>query len=238
MIYLSITRRCLVHRHFGRSHGHFHGHFHGHSHFHGAGHHEEFDPSMYAGGRHGHGRGFGRFGFGGGFGMGPESFRGRKMGSVDLRLVLLTLLAERPSYGYELIKALEDRSGGFYSPSPGMVYPALTWLEEVGYASVSSEGAKKLYAITDAGREYLAQHQAAADSILSQLEHIARRLGRMREAVSGFEEDEAAGNSAELWQARSEIKEALRAAHGASQEEQQRIAAILRSAAAKIRGQE
>ena len=52
--------------------------------------------------------------------MGPESFRGRKMGSVDLRLVLLTLLAERPSHGYELIKALEDRSGGFYSPSPGM----------------------------------------------------------------------------------------------------------------------
>jgi DNA-binding PadR family transcriptional regulator len=233
-----------MHRHFGRRSGHSHGpgHVHGHDHFHGHGHfhgpdQDEFDPSMHAGGRH-HGRGFGRFGFGGGPGMGPESFRGRKMGSVDLRLVLLTLLGARPSYGYELIKALEDRSGGFYSPSPGMVYPALTWLEEVGYASVSSEGAKKLYAITDAGREYLAQHQAAADSILSQLEHIARRLGRMREAVSGFEEDEAAGNSAELWQARRELKEALRAAHGASQEEKQRIAAILRSAAAKIRGQE
>ena len=77
------------------------------------------------------------------------------MGSVDLRLVLRTLLAERPSYGYELIKALEDRSGGFYSPSPGMVYPALTWLEEVGYAAVTAEGSKKLSAITDAGRDYL-----------------------------------------------------------------------------------
>ena len=232
MIYLSITRRCPVHHHFGRRHGHFHAH----SHFHGEGHHEESDAALHAGGRHGHGRGFGRFGFGGGFGMGPESFRGRKMGSVDLRLVLLTLLAERPSYGYELIKALEDRSGGFYSPSPGMVYPALTWLEEVGYASVTTEGAKKLYAITDSGREYLAQHQAAADSILSQLEHIARRLGRMREAFTGFEQDEESGNSQDLWQARRDIKDALRQVYGASEEEKNRVAAILKDAAARIRG--
>src|SRR5277367_6911114 len=114
---------------------------------------------MHAGGRHGHGRGFGRFGFGGGSGMGPESFRGRKMGSVDLRLVLLTLLAERPSHGYELIKALEERSGGFYSPSPGMIYPALTWLEEVGYASVAADGAKKLYSITETGRAHLQENR-------------------------------------------------------------------------------
>ena len=222
-----------MHRHFGRHHGHFHGH----GRFHGEGRCDEFDPAaLEAAGRHGHGRGFGRFGFAGGFGMGPESFRGRKMGSVDLRLVLLTLLAERPSYGYELIKALEDRSGGFYSPSPGMVYPALTWLEEVGYAAVTSEGTKKLYAITDTGREYLAQHQEAADSILSQLEHIARKLGRMREAFSGFEEDEDAGNSKEIWLARRELKDALRSVRGASAEERTRIAAILKSAAAQIRG--
>jgi DNA-binding PadR family transcriptional regulator len=221
-----------MHRHFGRHrHGHFH--FRGHGPCPDAGY-DEFDPSLHAGGRH-HRGGFGRFGFMGGFGMGPESFRGRKMGSVDLRLVLLTLLAERPSYGYELIKALEDRSGGFYSPSPGMVYPALTWLEEVGYASVTSEGAKKLYAITDPGREYLKQHQDAAESILSQLEHIARKLGRMREAFSGLEEDEDA-NSKEVWMARRELKDALRAARGASPEEKTRIAAILKSAAAQIRG--
>jgi DNA-binding PadR family transcriptional regulator len=221
-----------MHRHFGR---HRHGHFHSHGPFQAEGPNDEFDPSLHAG--RGHPRGsFGRFGFMGGFGMGPESFRGRKMGSVDLRLVLLTLLAERPSYGYELIKALEDRSGGFYSPSPGMVYPALTWLEEVGYASVTSEGAKKLYAITDAGREYLKEHQDSADSILSQLEHIARKLGRMREAFSGFEEDEDAGNSKEVWMARRELKDALRAARGASPEEKARIAEILQGAAAQIRG--
>ena len=92
------------------------------------------------------------------------------------------------------------------------------------------------YAISDAGREYLAQHQAAADSILSQLEHIARRLGRMREAFSGFEEDEESGNSKDLWQARRDIKDALRAVYGASEEEKSRVAAILKDAAARIRG--
>jgi len=217
-----------MHRHFGR-HGRFYARFQG-----GGCDPESLDPALKAGHRHG-GRGFGRFGFGGGFGMGPESFRGRKMGAVDLRLVLLTLLAERPSYGYELIKALEDRSGGFYSPSPGMVYPALTWLEEVGYASVTAEGSKKLYAITDSGREYLKEHQGAADAILSQLEHIARRLGRIREAFSGFEEEEGEG-SQEVRAARHELKQALKSRRGASAEERAQVAAILREAAAKIRG--
>jgi DNA-binding PadR family transcriptional regulator len=218
-----------MHRHSGR-----HGQFRSHSHDHGHGHfHEQFDPSMHAAGHH-HRGGFGRFGFGGGHGMGPESFRGRKMGSVDLRLVLLTLLAERPSHGYELIKALEERSGGFYSPSPGMIYPALTWLEEVGYASVTAEGAKKLYSITAEGQAYLTEHKAAADVILGQLEQIAKRLGRMREAVAGFEDEDESGPR-EVWLARRELKEALRASRGASPEEAGRIAQVLKDAAAKIR---
>ena len=218
-----------MHRHFGR-----HGHFRSHSRSHGCGDiYEQFDP-LHAVGRH-HRGGFGRFGFGGGLGMGPESFRGRKMGSVDLRLVLLLLLAERPSHGYELIKALEERSGGFYSPSPGMVYPALTWLEEVGYASVTADGAKKLYHITPEGEAYLAQNKAAAEAILAQLEHIAKRLGRVREAVAGFEEEDDSG-SKEVWLARRELKEALRATRGATAEEAGRVAQILKDAAAKIRG--
>ena len=221
-----------MHRHFGRHHGHFQdpGRHRGQGHPCG-----DFDPALFAGGRHQRG-GFNRFGFMGGMGMGPESFRGRKMGSVDLRLVLLTLLAERPSHGYELIKALEDRSGGFYSPSPGMVYPALTWLEEVGYTSVTAEGAKKLYQLTAEGRAYLAQHQQAADAILSQLDQIASKLGRIREAFSGFEEDADTGGSSEIWLARRELKEALHGARGASAADKARIAAILKEAAAKIKG--
>src|SRR5215468_463531 len=132
-----------------------------------------------------YGRGFGAFsggGFAGAMGMGGRAFlAGRRLASGDLRLVLLALLAERASHGYELIKALEERSGGFYSPSPGMVYPALTYLEEVGRASVEADGAKKLYSITTAGRDYLEANREAADAMLAQLSFIARKMGRVRE---------------------------------------------------------
>ena len=182
------------------------------------------------------GRGFGVFPgfFSGGMGMGGRAFRaGRRLASGDLQLVLLALLAERPSHGYELIKALEERSGGFYSPSPGMIYPALTWLEEMGHASVTSEGAKKLYSITDAGREYLKQNRDAADAMLGQLDYIGRKMGRVRE-IFGFDDDE---DSQAIDSARRELRQALREKRNASPEEKNRIAAILTSAAAQIRGQ-
>src|SRR5947207_13193071 len=100
------------------------------------------------------------FGFFGGMmgrgGRGVHGFRaGRKLGSDDLQLVILALLEEKPRHGYEVIKALEERSGGFYSPSPGMVYPALTYLEELGYGVVEVDGTKKLYRITGDGRRHL-----------------------------------------------------------------------------------
>jgi len=194
--------------------------------------HNEFGRHHFGHGRHG--RRFGGFaaGFSGGMGMGGRAFRaGRRLASGDLQLVLLALLAERPSHGYELIKALEERSGGFYSPSPGMVYPALTWLEEVGYASVTAEGAKKLYSITESGRAYLEEHRDAAEAMLDQLEHIGRKMGRVREIFGGFdEEDEVFGA------ARHELKRALHEKRSASAEEKSRIAAILKEAAARIRG--
>ncbi|HVN45780.1 MAG TPA: PadR family transcriptional regulator [Steroidobacteraceae bacterium] len=193
-------------------------------------------------GRH-YGRRFGGFGgFGGGFGSGFGGGRGgrafvagRRLASGDLQLVLLALLAERPSHGYELIKALEERSGGFYSPSPGMVYPALTWLEEVGYASVASEGAKKLYSITAAGQGYLKENREAADAMLGQLSWIGRKMGRVREIFGGPDEEEDA-DAHGVGAARRELRQALREAHGASPEERQRVAQILREAAARIRG--
>jgi DNA-binding PadR family transcriptional regulator len=189
-------------------------------------------------GRHGPHR-FGHFaaGFTGSMGMGGRAFRaGRRLASGDLQLVLLALLARQPSHGYELIKALEERSGGFYSPSPGMIYPALTWLEEVGYASVAAEGAKKLYSITATGQEYLSDNQESADAMLSQLEHIGRKMGRMREIFGGTEEADEARDSKELHGARRDLKQALRDQRDASADEQSRIAAILRAAAAQIRG--
>jgi DNA-binding PadR family transcriptional regulator len=180
---------------------------------------------------HRHGRRFGVFAGGFGTGMGGRAFRaGRRLAAGDLQLVLLALLADRPSHGYELIKALEERSGGFYSPSPGMVYPALTWLEEVGYASVAAEGARKLYSITESGRAYLRENQDVADTMLHQLDHIGRKMGRVREIFGHEEEDEIVGA------ARSELRQALREKRGAAAEEKSRIAAILKEAAARIRG--
>src|SRR5271163_3001671 len=140
------------------------------------------EDAFYAIGRH-RGRGFG-FLAGGMFGdegMGGRGFRmGRKLGSTELQLLLLALLAEKPSHGYELIKALEERSGGFYIPSPGMIYPALTFLEEIGHATVAAEGAKKLYHITDAGRLFLDQNRAGADAMFGELERIGSKMERVR----------------------------------------------------------
>ncbi|HWS67164.1 MAG TPA: PadR family transcriptional regulator [Steroidobacteraceae bacterium] len=121
-------------------------------------------------GRHG-GGGFGR----GGFGGGGRGGRGRFFGPGDLRLVLLGLIEEKPRHGYELIKDLEAKFGGAYAPSPGSVYPTLTLLEELGHVrSTASEGTKRLVEITDEGRRYVADNQAALDSAMSRMAMAAR----------------------------------------------------------------
>src|ERR1700749_3387772 len=89
------------------------------------------------GGRHGRGD----------FGGGDTMRAGRMLAQGDLRLLALALIAEQPSHGYEIIKVLEDKTGGWYAPSPGVVYPTLTYLEEAGYVTVQADGAKRLYTI-------------------------------------------------------------------------------------------
>ena len=195
-------------------------------------------------GRHFGGRGSGRFA--GGF-MGPEGFgggdfrTGRKLASADLQLLILALLADKPRHGYELIKAFEERSKGFYSPSPGMVYPALTYLEELGHARVEAEGTRKLYHITQDGTAYLQQHRTTVDSIFAQLEQVGQKMDRMRRYFSGEEnDDEDVGPGGqhrafrEVWMAYRQLGIALRQqrAHGS---DHQKIAEILRRAAEEIR---
>src|SRR4029078_8350762 len=90
----------------------------------------------------------------------------------DLRLIALALFAEQPRHGYEIIKVLEDKTQGWYSPSPGVVYPTLTWLEEVGYVTAPADGAKKLYAITGEGRAHLEQTRDFVDAVLKRLEAV------------------------------------------------------------------
>lgn len=96
----------------------------------------------------------------------------------DLRLILLQLISEKPSHGYELIKAIEDKLGGAYSPSPGVVYPTLTFLEEAGFATVSPEaGGKKLYAITPEGQGELEANRATVNALFTRMDETRARSG-------------------------------------------------------------
>ena len=193
------------------------------------------------GGRGGHRHGPGP-GFPGGFGgFGEDGLtRGRKFSSDDLQLLLLALLEDQPSHGYELIKALQARSNGFYSPSPGMVYPALTYLEELGYVDVEAEGNRKRYALAAPGRAHLDANRERVELMLAKLSHIARKMDSVRRAFAGeppADVDEG-GWVPELIRARHALKHALVRREGLSATEQRRIAAILERAIREIEGGE
>ncbi len=129
-------------------------------------------------GRYGHG---GFEGFMGRHGRGFGGDRERLFDSGELRLVILQLVAEKPSYGYEIIKAIEERLSGGYAPSPGVVYPTLTLLEEEGYATVSSaEGGKKLYTVTQLGAEHLKANQGVLNAIFGRMDQARKMFTRGR----------------------------------------------------------
>ena len=102
---------------------------------------------------------------------GYEPREGRLFNSGDLRLVILAMLAEKPRHGYEIIKALGERVGGGYSPSPGVVYPTLSMIEDMGYATPAQEqGGRKLYTLTAEGEAFLAENKAQVDAIFARLD--------------------------------------------------------------------
>src|SRR5438105_12744524 len=112
---------------------------------------------------------FGRFGRRwGGFGPGPGPGE-RLFGRGDLKYVILELLKDQPRHGYDIIRALEDRMRGYYRPSPGSVYPTLQMLEDLGYVTSSQQAGKKVYSITDEGRQYLTTQQSTIDDIRSRI---------------------------------------------------------------------
>jgi DNA-binding PadR family transcriptional regulator len=122
----------------------------------------------------------------GGFGHGRHGFKGygrregRMFGSGDLRYVILQLISEKPSYGYEIIKSIQERLGGNYAPSPGVVYPMLTMLEEMGHASVIPEGTRKLYTITEEGAKSLAENKDMVDALFARIENLRQEYNRQR----------------------------------------------------------
>ncbi len=148
---------------------------------------------------------------------------GRPFDHGELRFVVLALIAEKPRHGYEIIKAIEEQFGGSYSPSPGVVYPTLTLLEEQGNATVEEIGGKKSYTITEQGKEFLAANQAFAQAA----------MGRMR--GNGF--PDGMGKPPQLIRAVENLKMALRLRHRSgpmSEEQIQKIVAALDAATVAI----
>ena len=105
---------------------------------------------------------------------------GRMFGHGDLKLILLALIAEQPRHGYQLIRTIEEMFGGSYAPSPGAVYPTLTMLEEMGYATIdtSEGGTRKLYVVTDEGRAYLEENRDTVDALIARMEVTARAASK------------------------------------------------------------
>jgi DNA-binding PadR family transcriptional regulator len=186
---------------------------------------------MSGGHRHGHRRGSGRTGgppwarggfpFGGpgaqgGGPFGPGRFGpGRRAGRGDVREGILALLSEEPMHGYQIMRELAERSGGAWRPSPGSVYPTLQQLEDEGLiASAQSDAGKRVYELTDAGRERVsasgdspAPWESAAgevDDELIELRDLAFTVGAAVMQVAH------AGGSGQIAQAREILKEARR----------------------------
>jgi DNA-binding PadR family transcriptional regulator len=204
---------------------------------HGMRHYGEHCGSMCAGRR------FGRFGEGprwggrgeGGGGRGDWFRVGRMLAQGDLKLLALALIAEQPRHGYELIKLIEDKTRGAYSPSPGVVYPTLTFLEEAGYVTAESEGAKKRYTITEEGRAHLEENRDIADMVLARLAAIGDKLARMRRKWSR-EGDEEEGVPQLVQAALDNLRAVATKRLESDADAEARIVEILARAAQEIRG--
>ncbi len=151
-------------------------------------------------------------------GHGPRG-RGPKMFDAGaMRYVVLQLIAEKPRHGYEIIKELEQRSGGAYTPSPGAIYPLLAMLLDMGHVSATPDGNKKLHTITAEGEAFLAENRQLADAVLA-------RVGAPEEHREGLRAAMHEVKQAAIEQAR---------ATGHNPERLEQIRAILRKAAADI----
>ncbi|MPT47360.1 MAG: PadR family transcriptional regulator [Sphingobium sp.] len=175
------------------------------------------------------GRGFDRDGRGAGGMRGDGGARGggrrRQFDNEGLRLLLLHLTSQEPRHGYEMIRAIEELSGGLYVPSPGMVYPALSLLAEMEQIEQQpGEGARKRFAITPAGDSFLAEHAQERDAVLARLQHLSQRAT-------------PSADHAPIFRAMDNLKAALRIRlerEGADADTILDVAALIDEAAAKI----
>jgi DNA-binding PadR family transcriptional regulator len=162
------------------------------------------------------------FGFGGGGGR--RGRRGRMFESGELRLVLLKLIADQPRHGYDLIRAVEELTHGSYAPSPGVIYPTLTMLQDMGLIQeAAADGARKAFAITPEGEAHLAERGEEVEALFARLDDA----GEGKRRAGGRPIKRAVGNLlSALWH--------RVAAEDMSEERLHEIAAILDDAAQKI----
>jgi DNA-binding PadR family transcriptional regulator len=119
----------------------------------------------------------------GGSHRGGRGARRRMFDGDELRLILLALLEEQPRHGYDLIREIEERTGGAYAPSPGVVYPSLTMLDEMGHVDeVKEEGARKRFQINDAGRAHLDERREEVDALMARLVSLGEHRARSERA--------------------------------------------------------
>ncbi len=120
------------------------------------------------------------WGFGPGFHFGRggpwagHRRRGPMFGQGEVKFVILRLLKEKPRYGYEVMKALEEKMSGFYTPSAGTVYPTLQLLEDEGYIRAVDTDGKKVYHVTPEGERYLEEHRDLLDEIIDRVRETVR----------------------------------------------------------------
>ena len=173
-------------------------------------------------------RGLGWDAFGFGFGPRAWGWSGRRrrrqwFESGDMKYVILKLLHDKPRHGYEVMKELEERMHGCYSPSPGTVYPTLQWLEDEGLVTARDVDGKKVYEVTDAGRQFLQEHRDVVDDIFE----------RVREAVDRV----AGGGMVDVNRALGRVvKAAYRAGWKVDEAARKRVAELLAKAAEEIEG--
>ena len=198
---------------------------------------EHREGHEFAGRHRGRHRGFGgRHGWGGRHGGGDDMLHaGRMLAQGDLRLIALALIAEQPRHGYDIIKALEEKTADWYSPSPGLVYPTLTYLEEVGYLTSQPEGAKKLYSITDEGRAHLEQNRDLVDAVMKRLALIGEKAARIRERMESEEDGERGGRFQLVRAAIENLRDTTRERLKSDPDAEAKVVEILARAAGEIR---
>jgi DNA-binding PadR family transcriptional regulator len=158
----------------------------------------------------------------------------RLLAHGDLRIVVLRLIEEQPRHGYELIKLIESMSSGQYSPSPGVIYPTLTYLEEAGLVATTVQNDKKQYAVTQEGIAHLDQTRVQANSILRRLEEMGAKLATARAQAEGQDGDQFRSEFAELRHVFHALGKELKASSSKEEVTRQQIVEILQRALAEI----